>query len=107
MSENAPKKDRPRYPNCDSTHIIKNGSTHHKKPNFFYVKPAVASLSKPLPRGRSLLVKEIIKKVLLERISLIGIARSLGVSMSYKILLILFIALSLVRCEFYQKHLPI
>jgi len=52
-------------------------------------------------------IKEIIKKLLLERIFLIGIARSLGVSMGYKILSILFIALSLVRCEFYQKHLPI
>ena len=107
MSENAPKKDRPRYPSCESTHILKNGNTHHKKPKFLCKTCGRQFIETPPKRSISSGVKEIIKKLLLERFSLIGIARSLGVSMSYKILSIVFIALSLVRCEFYQKRLPI
>ena len=105
MSENAPKKDR--CPSCESTHILKNGSTHHKKPKFLCKTCGRQFIETPPKRSISSGVKEIIKKLLLEIISLIGIARSLGVSMSYKILSIVFIALSLLRCEFYQKHLPI
>ena len=95
MSENAPKKDR--CPSCESTHILKNGSTHHKKPKFLCKTCGRQFIEPPPKRSISSGVKEIIKKLLLERISLIGIARCLGVSMTYKILSILFIALSLVR----------
>jgi insertion element IS1 protein InsB len=67
-------------PKCGSTRIIKNGLTHHKKQKYqcndchrqFVENPK----SRPIPPYKI----EIIDKLRLERISLAGIARAVGVS---------------------------
>jgi IS1 family transposase/transposase-like protein len=70
-------------PSCGSHHTIKNGSTHNGKPKFkckdcgrqFVLNPANNSISSD--------TKSLIDKLLLERISLRGIARATGVSFGW------------------------
>jgi insertion element IS1 protein InsB len=65
---------------CGSAHIVKNGSNAVGTPKFMYRscgRPLVEPPKKgPLPQE----TKELIDKLLLERISLAGIARVTGVS---------------------------
>ena len=71
------------YPRCDSVHTVKNGSIHNGKPKRqckdcscqFVVNPTNHSVSP----GR----KQLIDKLLLERISLRGITRLTGISLSW------------------------
>ena len=70
-------------PACGSGHLIKNGSVHNNKPKYqckgcgrqFVVNPTKTSISKEL--------KLLIDRLLLERISLRGIARVTQVSWSW------------------------
>jgi len=70
-------------PACGSEHLIKNGSTHNNKPKYqcrhcrrqFVVNPTKITVSKE--------TKQLINKLLLERISLRGIARVTQVSWSW------------------------
>ena len=70
-------------PTCSSEHLIKNGSAHNNKPKYqckgcdrqFVVNPTKTSIPKEL--------KLLIDRLLLERISLRGIARVTQVSWSW------------------------
>ncbi len=70
-------------PNCSSGQLIKNGSVHHSKPKHqckscgrqFVVNPTKTTVSKE--------IKQFIDRLLLERISLRGIARVTQVSWSW------------------------
>ena len=67
MSENAPKKDLPRYPSCESTHILKNGSAHHKKPNFLCKTCGRQFIETPPKSSISSGLKKIIKKTFVRK----------------------------------------
>ena len=68
---------------CGSEHLIKNGSVHHGKPKYqckncdrqFVVDSTTTTISKE--------IKQLIDRLLLERISLRGIARVTQVSWSW------------------------
>ena len=70
-------------PVCGSQHLIKNGSAHNGKPKYqckscgrqFVVNPTKTNVSKE--------IKQLIDRLLLERISLRGIARVTQVSWSW------------------------
>ena len=70
-------------PACGSRHLIKNGSVHNGKPKYqcfscgrqFVVNPTKTTVSKE--------IKQLITRLLLERISLRGIARATQVSWSW------------------------
>jgi transposase-like protein len=67
-------------PKCDSQYVVKNGHTHSGKQNFkcrdcgrqFVTTPSHQPVSKP--------TRELIDRLLLEKIPLAGIVRATGVS---------------------------
>lgn len=69
-------------PTCGSRHLIKNGSVHNGKPKYqckscsrqFVVNPTKTTVSQE--------IKQLIDRLLLERISLRGIARVTQISWS-------------------------
>jgi len=66
-------------PNCHSVNVVKNGSTHNGKPKFSCKDCSRQFVENPenrIPQDK----KYLIDKLLLERISLAGIARVVGVS---------------------------
>ena len=67
-------------PKCKSDNIVKNGNIHNKKQRFLYKECGKRSVENPSKKIISQETKNIIDKLLLERISLAGIARVVGVS---------------------------
>jgi hypothetical protein len=77
------KSSRPPCPYCGSCQILKNGSTHHKKPKYKCKDCGRQYIENPTKKYISNSTKELIKKLLLERISLRGIARVVDVSIKW------------------------
>ncbi|MBO9998706.1 MAG: IS1 family transposase [Cyanobacteria bacterium SID2] len=74
---------RPTCSSCGSEHIVKNGSTHHKKPKFKGKdcgRQFVEFLTKKYILDE---IKALIGRLLLEKIPLAGIARVTKVSRSW------------------------
>jgi IS1 family transposase/transposase-like protein len=70
-------------PHCGSDSTIKNGSTHNGKPKRRCKDCGYQFVLNPIKHSVSLDIKLLIDKLLLERISLRGIARVTGVSWSW------------------------
>ena len=70
-------------PDCGSTQIWKNGSTHHKKPKFKCKECGRQFIENPKKKLIKSEQKQQVRNLLLERISLRGIARALGISMTW------------------------
>nr|CAO88697.1 unnamed protein product [Microcystis aeruginosa PCC 7806] len=70
-------------PNCGSHHTIKNGSIHNGKPKRQCKECGRQFVINPTNKTVSDETKQLIDKLLLERISLRGIARVTGVSWSW------------------------
>lgn len=81
LSEKSAKSARPPCPYCGSNLILKNGSTHHKKPKFLCKSCGRQFIENPQKKSRNLPDINLINKLLLERISLRGIARVMGMSL--------------------------
>lgn len=75
--------DYPPCPKCGSYHSIKNGSTHNHKAKRKCKECGRQFVVNPTNNTISLETKQLIDKLLLERISLRGIARVTGVSWSW------------------------
>ena len=73
----------PSCPRCSATHVVRNGATHSGKPSFrcrgcgrrFVADPAKG----PVPEER----KELVRRLLSERLGLRAIARVTGLSRSW------------------------
>ncbi len=74
---------RPPCPSCGSTQILKNGSTYHKKQKFLCKQCGRQFIEKPQKKQITSEQKQRLQKLLLERISLRGITRSLEISMTW------------------------
>lgn len=74
---------RPSCPRCDSSAILKNGSTHHKKQKYLCKDCRYQFIDKPSKKFISSTEQSLIKSLLLERISLAGIARALNISQTW------------------------
>lgn len=74
---------RPPCPRCQSTQILKNGSTHHKKQKFLCKVCHYQFIENPTKKYIQSSDLERVKALLLERISLAGISRSLQVSSTW------------------------
>ncbi len=72
-----------RCPHCKSKSVVKNGHTRHGKQNHYCNKCESQFSDNPENKIISDATKELIKKLLLERISLSGICRSVNVSMTW------------------------
>jgi transposase-like protein len=70
-------------PRCGSYHTIKNGSTHNGKPKRQCKDCGRQFVLNPNNQSVFVEIKRLIDKLLLERISLRGIARVTGVSFSW------------------------
>jgi transposase-like protein len=75
--------DYPPCPKCGSYHSIKNGSTHNGKPKRQCKSCGRQFVINSSHKTISLQTKQLIDKLLLERISLRGIQRVTGVSWSW------------------------
>jgi transposase-like protein len=73
----------PPCPNCGSHHTIKNGSNHNGKPKRQYKECGQPFVINPTNKTISPDTKQLIDQLLLERMSLRGIARVTGVSWSW------------------------
>jgi IS1 family transposase/transposase-like protein len=71
---------RPICPQCGSEHIVKNGKIHNDKPKFKCKDCGRQFIENPTNKVIDSQTKELIDRLLLERISLAGIARATGVS---------------------------
>lgn len=80
---NLEKKERPPCPYCSSSQILKNGSTHHKKQKYLCKNCRRQFIENPTKKYISTSTKHLIKRLLLEKIPLIGMARSLQISMTW------------------------
>ncbi len=80
---NHSQDDRPPCPYCGSAQISKNGSTHHKKQKYLCKECRRQFIEKPQKKYIRSSTKQLIKRLLLKRIPLVGIARSLQVSMTW------------------------
>lgn len=70
----------PTCPACDSTHVIKNGRIHNGKQNHKCRRCKRQFVEHPTNKTIAEHTKAIIDGLLLEKISLAGIARATGVS---------------------------
>ena len=70
----------PKCPRCGSSQVIKNGYIHNGKPKFACKACKRQFVDNPVWRPISAETKALIDKLLLERVSLAGIARVTGVS---------------------------
>ena len=73
----------PPCPHCHSKRVIKNGSIHTGKPKYKCKDCNKQFVENPTPQCVPQEKRDIIDKLLLEKISLRGIARSVGVSLSW------------------------
>ena len=83
MDNDYSSTSRPPCPSCGSRQILKNGSTHHKKQKFLCKECGRQFIEKPEKKQITLEQKQRVQKLLLERISLRGITRSLEISMTW------------------------
>lgn len=83
MDNDYSSTSRPPCPSCGSRQILKNGSTHHKKQKFLCKECGRQFIEKPEKKQITSEQKQRVKKLLLERISLRGITRSLEISMTW------------------------
>ena len=83
MDKDSSLASRPPCPSCGSKQILKNGSTHHKKQKFLCKDCGRQFIDKPEKKQITSEEKQRVKKLLLERISLRVIARSLEISMTW------------------------
>lgn len=74
---------RPDCPDCGSNHIVKNGRIHNKKPKYKCQSCGRQFIENPTKKVISSQTKDLIDRLLLEKISLAGIARSTGVSQKW------------------------
>lgn len=74
---------RPDCPDCGSNHIVKNGRIHNKKPKYKCQSCGRQFVENPTNKVISSQTKDLIDRLLLEKISLAGIARSTGVSQKW------------------------
>ena len=74
---------KPTCPACDSDKIVKNGSTHHKKQKYLCKDCGRQFVEDSQKKYISLETKKLINRLLLEKIPLAGIARSLEISYSW------------------------
>ena len=72
--------DMPTCPACDSTHVVKNGRTHNGKQNHKCRGCGGQFVEHPTNKVITEHTKAIIDALLLEKISLAGIARATSVS---------------------------
>ena len=70
----------PICPKCGSNHVVKNGKIHNQKPKYMCKDCGRQFVENPTNRSIKPEIKELIDKLLLERISLAGIVRVTGVS---------------------------
>ena len=70
-------------PDCGETHIVKNGNPHSGKQNYLCQTCGRQFVAQPVKRIVSQQTRDLIDKLLLERVSLAGIARVAGVSESW------------------------
>lgn len=73
-------EERPNCPSCESAHTIKNGTTHDRQNKFKCQYCGRQFVLNPTKKYVSDETKAIIDKLLLEKLSLAGIARATGVS---------------------------
>ncbi|NHC37964.1 IS1 family transposase [Scytonema millei] len=71
---------RPTCPRCHSHHVVKNGRIHNKKPKFQCQDCQRQFVENPTKKVINQETKELIDRLLLEKIPLAGIARSAQVS---------------------------
>jgi insertion element IS1 protein InsB len=74
---------RPDCPDCGSNHIVKNGRIHNKKPKYKCQSCGRKFVENPTNKVISSQTKDLIYRLLLEKISLADIARSTGVSQKW------------------------
>ena len=67
-------------PRCQGTQVVKNGTIHNGKPKWMCKACRRQFVADPEQRRIAVETKALVDKLLLERISLAGIARSTGVS---------------------------
>jgi insertion element IS1 protein InsB len=70
-------------PDCGSNHIVKNGRIHNKKPKYKCQSCGRQFVENSTNKVISSQTKDLIDRLLLEKISLAGIARSTGVSQKW------------------------
>ena len=70
-------------PKCGSENTVKNGHTHNKKQKFACKNCSRQFVENPTKKIISDTIKALIDKMLLERISLAGISRVTGVSLTW------------------------
>lgn len=70
----------PSCPNCASTRTVKNGRIHNGKQRFLCHECGRQFVEQPSKKVIDLATRELIDRLLLERISLAGIARAAQVS---------------------------
>lgn len=83
VSEDNPEPSSHVCPSCGSDHTVKNGSTHHGKPKRLCRNCGRQFVNSPTQKIVSQSERQLIDRLLLERISLRGIARVTGVSWSW------------------------
>jgi insertion element IS1 protein InsB len=74
---------RPNCPACGSERTVKNGTIHNKKPKYKCQTCGRQFVENPTKKVISSATKDLIDRLLLEKISLAGIARSTGVSQKW------------------------
>lgn len=80
---NHDKNDRPPCPSCGSSRILKNGSIHNKKQKYLCKDCGRQFVENPTKRYVSKQEIEYVERGLLERISLRGLSRMLGISIKW------------------------
>ena len=78
-----PQASRPPCPNCHSNQILKNGSIHSGKQKYLCKRCGRQFIENPTKKYIDEQTKETIDNLLLERISLRGIARATKVSFKW------------------------
>ena len=70
-------------PRCGATHVVRNGKTQSDSPNFLCRGCGRCFVAAPKKGPVTQERKDLVRRLLLERISLRGIARAAGVSRSW------------------------
>jgi len=77
----------PSCPNCSSSQTVKNGRIHNRKQQFKCHECGRQFVEHPQKKVIAQATRELIERLLLERISLAGIARTVQVSEQWLMLL--------------------
>jgi transposase-like protein len=73
----------PACPRCRATHVVRNGRTHAGSPNFLCRGCGRRFVDRPKRGPVPEATRQLVRRLLRERMSLRGIARSVGVSRSW------------------------